>query len=310
MSFLYSPAQAADCSPRSTCWDSAPSAMSRSTGTAKRSSKPASATGCSTTPRSGMTLEHSTGNPGVDAWILSLRDSRVSRSPLPDNSKPKWTTAISGLRPFVSFEKSSPDGACWKTCPACCLPGMDISEPFSETWPKAGVMLGGKCYRQQSWERPICESGSGLLPTPRAEERQQRNSRDKYVALSKYVQMFPTPYGLSANQRQGDGEFGKAIRNWPTPQATDGSKAPKYHKGGNPSLPHAVKTMLTTPTADDTGHRKSQYAQGGTALSYQAGGQLNPRWVEWLMGWPIGWTDLEPLGMAKFQQWLQEHGSY
>ena len=23
-------------------------------------------------------------------------------------------------------------------------------------------------------------------------------------------------------------------------------------------------------------------------------GQLNPPWVEWLMGWPIGWTDLKP----------------
>ena len=23
------------------------------------------------------------------------------------------------------------------------------------------------------------------------------------------------------------------------------------------------------------------------------GGQLNPTWVEWLMGFPIGWTDLE-----------------
>ena len=35
-------------------------------------------------------------------------------------------------------------------------------------------------------------------------------------------------------------------------------------------------------------------AQGGTALSTVAGGQLNPTWVEWLMGFPIGWTDLEP----------------
>jgi hypothetical protein len=24
-----------------------------------------------------------------------------------------------------------------------------------------------------------------------------------------------------------------------------------------------------------------------------AGGQLNPTWVEWLMGFPLGWTDLE-----------------
>ena len=40
----------------------------------------------------------------------------------------------------------------------------------------------------------------------------------------------------------------------------------------------------------------------------EAGGQLNPDWVEWLMGWPVGWTDLKPLGMDKFQQWLHLHG--
>jgi hypothetical protein len=40
----------------------------------------------------------------------------------------------------------------------------------------------------------------------------------------------------------------------------------------------------------------------------EAGGQLNPNWVEWLMGWPIGWTDLKPLGTAKFQQWCDSHG--
>jgi hypothetical protein len=25
------------------------------------------------------------------------------------------------------------------------------------------------------------------------------------------------------------------------------------------------------------------------------GGQLNPTWVEWLMGFPLGWTDCEDL---------------
>lgn len=30
------------------------------------------------------------------------------------------------------------------------------------------------------------------------------------------------------------------------------------------------------------------------------GGKLNPEWVEWLMGWPIGWTDLKPLATDKF----------
>ena len=40
------------------------------------------------------------------------------------------------------------------------------------------------------------------------------------------------------------------------------------------------------------------------------GGKLNPTWVEWLMNWPIEWTDLKPLGMDKFQQWLGSHGKH
>jgi len=40
------------------------------------------------------------------------------------------------------------------------------------------------------------------------------------------------------------------------------------------------------------------------------GGKLNPNWVDWLMGWPIGWTGLEPLAMDRFQAWLRAHGSY
>jgi hypothetical protein len=40
------------------------------------------------------------------------------------------------------------------------------------------------------------------------------------------------------------------------------------------------------------------------------GGVPNPEFSEWLMGWPIGWTDLKPLEMDKFQQWQQWHGEY
>jgi hypothetical protein len=43
-------------------------------------------------------------------------------------------------------------------------------------------------------------------------------------------------------------------------------------------------------------------------LSEQVGGQLNPTWVEWLMGWPIEWTGLEPLEMDRFRLWRRSHG--
>jgi len=46
----------------------------------------------------------------------------------------------------------------------------------------------------------------------------------------------------------------------------------------------------------------------GDTLPNVAGGKLNPTWVEWLMGWPLGWTDLKPLETDKFQKWLDGHG--
>lgn len=42
-------------------------------------------------------------------------------------------------------------------------------------------------------------------------------------------------------------------------------------------------------------------------LNDQVGGLLNPDWEEWLMGWPIGWTELNPLAMDRFLEWQQQH---
>ena len=42
----------------------------------------------------------------------------------------------------------------------------------------------------------------------------------------------------------------------------------------------------------------------------EPGGLLSADWSEWLMGWPIGWTDLKPLATDKFQQWQLSHGEH
>lgn len=36
-------------------------------------------------------------------------------------------------------------------------------------------------------------------------------------------------------------------------------------------------------------------------------GEVAPESHEYLMGWPIGWTDLKPLEMDRFQSWLSAH---
>lgn len=83
--------------------------------------------------------------------------------------------------------------------------------------------------------------------------------------------------------------------------------------------------LLPTPTANDgpgyyvTTQRLAQqrakrvwgpsyWAVYGTVLHALKRGWANPRFSEAMMGWPIGWTDLEPLGMGKFQEWLQQFG--
>jgi hypothetical protein len=40
------------------------------------------------------------------------------------------------------------------------------------------------------------------------------------------------------------------------------------------------------------------------------GGTLNPKWVEWLMGWPLEWTNLDASETDKYRQWLCLHGIY
>jgi hypothetical protein len=76
----------------------------------------------------------------------------------------------------------------------------------------------------------------------------------------------------------------------PTPTATANQTAPSMQK--HPG----VRRLWSTPVADDTGHRKRRYSQGGEPLSFQAGGRLNPEWIEWLMGYPHKWTALEAWG--------------
>jgi hypothetical protein len=80
---------------------------------------------------------------------------------------------------------------------------------------------------------------------------------------------------------------------WPTPTKRDsrtlaGSQPPK--RSPKSGLPLAWVLALTMPA------------------TARHGGRLNPRWVEWLMGWPLGWTSLQPLEMAKFRLPMSSHG--
>lgn len=83
---------------------------------------------------------------------------------------------------------------------------------------------------------------------------------------------------------------GDRTRMWPTPVAS-------MAKGSSP------KALTRRSGADRSNDRLDH------AVMAQHGGHLNPTWVEWLMGWPSGWTDLKPLEMARFREWQRQHSA-
>ena len=66
---------------------------------------------------------------------------------------------------------------------------------------------------------------------------------------------------------------------------------------------------LPTPTAHNAkeNNSPSELMRNTPTLATHAGGKLNPNWVECLMGWHIGQTDLKPLGTDKSHFVQQQH---
>ena len=92
-------------------------------------------------------------------------------------------------------------------------------------------------------------------------------------------------------------DLNAAVRMWPTPTATDANDRltdhPRKDATATRSITLAQKMrMLPTPKAQNARGNGERHGDGGPSLDVVAGGQLNPTWVEWLMGYPLGWTDL------------------
>jgi hypothetical protein len=177
-----------------------------------------------------------------------------------------------GEKWLASFVKYDPDSSLWKTH-QCSLLG-DLEE-FSETWPQWGLMRDGECWEQLTLERHIRGTESGLsekLPTP-----QSTDFRDKPTSKS-WKAKGGVNFSLANPEIQ---------KKWPTPRSCSAMAATLTDKGKRfPNLEtvmaHSDKTTI--------------------------GGKLNPTWVEWLMGWPLEWTDLKPLEMDKSHCVPQQHG--
>jgi len=261
---------------------------------------------------------------------LSQPDSHVSRIASPENEKRRRTSAIFGLNVGGCYANYDPKSQCLKTSQGSLFPTEDGSLMEScLTFTKAGLLRNGKLYQLGKSALPILEKEYGLsVPksgggwrTPdanmergkrsfenvqlRIKEKKPLNLNDQLNAIKKGLlpepQFFPTPtvtgnYNRKgASATSGDG-LATIVSLWPTPKTNCGY-TPAVHGDGGLDLQTAV-TLWPTPRAGVPGSRPNK--KGGRILEEEVkktsdgqDGQLNPEWVEAMMGYPIFWTDIK-----------------
>lgn len=282
-----SPAAVAEFS-AATCSGGEPSAPSSGTPMPQAFCSPDKMTEFSRLSRSGMTFAPLTADLGevVWTWFLAGFPARTSVSPgvgLESMASaagygPKWPGSLA---------RFDPDTRSWRTAQPCLL---GDSDECSVIWPRSGMTAAGRCWELPMSAHRTSVTGSGLWPTPRT-----------------------TGLDGGSNSRKAE----KARGYWPTLTATLGTKGGritrrKGREGG--TLIEAISNRAAFPTPDahcwKSGPRGNGTG-GGEMLSNTVVvdgeedriGTLSPAWVEWLMGWPIGWTSLDALDKREVEYW-------
>tara|TARA_Y100000310_G_scaffold131191_1_gene130436 strand:+ start:236 stop:823 length:588 start_codon:yes stop_codon:yes gene_type:complete len=190
-------------------------------------------------------------------------------------------------------------------------------DEYRENWPKQGMQIYGLSFPLPTWAHRIFASdgsvsaGGGMFRTPSAQEPGWKHievvDKDGNPPTHSNQRLYHKQTGRLVQQG-----LTQQVRMWATPRATmpDNLKSnPKINNKGrlvrrtgedfSMNLVDQVQ-MWPTPTSKQNQHCPSMQSRGiacrnqRAAIQAEGGGQLNPTWVEWLMGFPLGWTDLDP----------------
>jgi hypothetical protein len=207
----------------------------------------------------------------------------------------------------------------------------------------ARAIAHGGTKTRQTWQTPTVEDAS-RQGSAEDFRKYQEEGQTSGCRLRNQVKMWPTPRaGKTSDEneeswraRNAAGQVATppltlAVKMWPTPKAQEPGMSAKTtgrgvekstHLGTRVAVSEGMIDQKTgklwaTPQARDfrsgEGHRFENPERtknlNDQAAQTEGGGQLNPDWVEWLMGWPIGWTACEPLETGRFRRWCDLHGN-
>ena len=194
---------------------------------------------------------------------------------------------VCGEKWHESSARYDPHGSSWKT--HRCLWEEDL--PWSSvTLPNWGMTHGGVVFQRQSAARLTNATDSGLLHTP--------------------------PMQVNHTKPCGGGKRTELGLNSATKEKVSAEHRPRTRRRRSSSITHTWPTPVASMAKGSSPRsltRRSGASRARDRLDHAVmasdHGHLNPAWVEWLMGWPIGWTDLKPLEMDKFHEWQLQHSN-
>ena len=236
--------------------------------------------------------------------ILLQEDSHANHSQSQEREKEQMMTATSGMKLLESSESVNLDGSLGKMLKALLTSKKAwSSDRCVMTWKKKVSKSNVLLFQLVASVRGIKGKESGFLPTPNTmdhiDRKGMRPSRAatnrKSGYLSEMIKMYPTPNATNINTPQSErveqtksGSF--ILRKKNKPHMTYGARL-------QDAMLYLEKKMMPTPSASEHKYRLKGNTQASKCLEAQArklGGKLNPHFVEFLMGYPMNWTKIEP----------------
>jgi len=102
-------------------------------------------------------------------------------------------------------------------------------------------------------------------------------------------------------------EFSETWPRWGSMRSGDA-----YQAGVSAPTMYEIESgsLLPTPTCHNSkeGAYPAEYTRNTPTLATHVGGKIHPNFTEWMMRWPLDWTDLKPLATGKFRSWRLQHG--
>ena len=236
-----------------------------------------------------------------------LGDSHANLSQSQEKEKEQMTIDTSGMKLLESSENANQNFLLAKMLKVLLTSKTAwYSDRCKTIWKKKVSKSNVLLFQLQASVLGIKEKESGLsdvmYPTPTQDSASERTKKYKQggTPLPMAVKMYPTPSASCQMDVVAPPETVKQnSKGWSVTRVGTGTKfGAKLN-----DVVNKIEIMYNTPTTNDAKNltfpqsQKNRTSVIGNMIQQQKikpGGKLNPNFVEFLMGYPMNWTKIEP----------------